>query len=648
MTSTAMRLGGRLAGGAAAFAAVLALTCWVPGTVANSNDVFAAGDPAPTVASPIVPLTNRISVYNVLNLPGATASIVTVYVNDVLRATRATGGQDTVSVNTGLLTAGQVVTATQTVNGIESPKSAPVTVAFSDPPVTTNWLQASSLPLGLTDHQAIYLNGYVYAIGGRSNASDADTYATNTVYYAAVNTDGSIGAWAQTTNLPVARAVHGAAAYNGRIYAWGGWTQYYPTINTCIYASQNPDGTLGAWTLSATTIPDSATPETQMDAFGRGTLNFGDVLYIINGEDNSGTSQNSCYYSKLTAGGDYGPWTLTSVTENNSWFHGVCVIPGTTQNYLYRVAGNYRGTTEQGMYRTTINADGSLAAWVRDPVDTPSARYEHAMAVVDDRLFMLCGLAGATSTNTVFYTRVDPDTGAVSGWRTGSPYPIAISRNAAVAYQTSGKWYVLGVSGGGYTRTGVRDPRCYYAEIAVDTDGDGVGDPTDNCPTLWNQTQADADGDGVGDVCDDCPGTPGGAQVGPDGCMKGDFDHDGDVDAGDFSIFLGAFGRSAGGAGFRADCDFDADGMVTLADYQVWMGYYRQYVGRPSADPPMGAPGDVNADGRLDLADFAALQECMPEPAERAFPCVAQFDYDGNGVVDLIDYEAFVALLGGP
>jgi hypothetical protein len=129
---------------------------------------------------------------------------------------------------------------------------------------------------------------------------------------------------------------------------------------------------------------------------------------------------------------------------------------------------------------------------------------------------------------------------------------------------------------------------------------------------------------------------------------RGDLDFSSAVDAADFAVFLGAFGRSAGGAGFRADCDFDADGMITLADYQVWLGYYREFIGSPSAEPPMGEAGDVNADGRVDLTDFAALQECVPAPAERAFPCVAQFDFDGSGAVDLLDYHAFTAQLSGP
>lgn len=42
-------------------------------------------------------------------------------------------------------------------------------------------------------------------------------------------------------------------------------------------------------------------------------------------------------------------------------------------------------------------------------------------------------------------------------------------------------------------------------DAGIDSDGDGVPDLRDNCPSIPNADQSDLDGDGVGDVCDNCP-----------------------------------------------------------------------------------------------------------------------------------------------
>ena len=43
---------------------------------------------------------------------------------------------------------------------------------------------------------------------------------------------------------------------------------------------------------------------------------------------------------------------------------------------------------------------------------------------------------------------------------------------------------------------------CMCIGTLIDTDGDGVTDADDNCPSVSNSDQADLDGDGMGDVCD--------------------------------------------------------------------------------------------------------------------------------------------------
>ena len=215
------------------------------------------------------------------------------------------------------------------------------------------------------------------------------------------------------------------------------------TLNGCWYADQNPDGTLGAWVTSGVTIPDNTDVSpagTQMDAMGRGVMIFDGTLYLINGEWDNGDSfgnTNNCYYSTITPTGDFGEWILTTPTNtvDGSWFHGVAAIEGTTENYMYRVAGNYRGTNEWDMYRSVIQTDGSLGEWVEEPLHLPEQRYEIACAVAENKwLFAICGLYGSTPNNTTYYTAIDPATGAFNEWRLGPEYPETVCRNCAVTY----------------------------------------------------------------------------------------------------------------------------------------------------------------------------------------------------------------------
>jgi subtilisin-like proprotein convertase family protein len=72
-------------------------------------------------------------------------------------------------------------------------------------------------------------------------------------------------------------------------------------------------------------------------------------------------------------------------------------------------------------------------------------------------------------------------------------------------------------------------------EPQTDTDGDGIPDSTDNCPSIANVDQSDLDNDNIGDVCDDdidgdsilngddnCPNTPNADQADSNGNGIGD------------------------------------------------------------------------------------------------------------------------------
>lgn len=100
-----------------------------------------------------------------------------------------------------------------------------------------------------------------------------------------------------------------------------------------------------------------------------------------------------------------------------------------------------------------------------------------------------------------------------------------------------------------------------YWKPNIDTDGDGVFDDDDNCPSDANADQADADSDSIGDACDPYTDSDGdGVEEAFDNCPSvsnpGQFDTYPDQDGLGQSITLGD----------ACDNDIDNDGIINIDD----------------------------------------------------------------------------------
>ncbi|MHC4660986.1 MAG: hypothetical protein ACYS8W_04795 [Planctomycetota bacterium] len=124
---------------------------------------------------------------------------------------------------------------------------------------------------------------FLYVIGGQENASDAPGGTAN-VFYAPVNPDGSLGNWAETSPLPDARIGHTAAVAKGNIYVVGGLDVDGNATDRVFFAPINPDGSLGAFSLATSSL---------REAVGfHASFTFGSKLYVLGGLNSSSTDPN--------------------------------------------------------------------------------------------------------------------------------------------------------------------------------------------------------------------------------------------------------------------------------------------------------------------------------------------------------------------
>src|SRR5690606_15490174 len=124
-----------------------------------------------------------------------------------------------------------------------------------------SWNTGSALNTARYLHGVEIWNGYIYAIGGCSSISSGSCASrTNSVEYAPLYSDGSLGVWRQTDTLNTARDTHSTAVYGGHIYVLGGCSagNCSTDLDSIEYTSINSAGSLADGSWSSGTSMSSA------------------------------------------------------------------------------------------------------------------------------------------------------------------------------------------------------------------------------------------------------------------------------------------------------------------------------------------------------------------------------------------------------
>lgn len=296
------------------------------------------------------------------------------------------------------------------------------------------------LPMGNYYSGVTVANGYMYVVGG----ANASATPVNTVYYIPLNADGTLDAvagWKTTTPLPEPRIMLNdqVFAYNNYLYAIGGSANSSTHLNTVLYAKINADGTVGAW-QTGRPLPAARSFAGIIPVNGRVLVNGGfDVA-----------DRNTNYSAEIRPDGSLGPWLTITTLDTTRNFHravtsgeyvysvsrfagqSVAGAPTTPTSQLgtFRnlnvdlptlqyamAAGLLRGKIVAAAGRTTDNVplnpasiqtskilpDGSLAAWQTAATPYPVAVADVDGAAYNGRLYVAGGrtvFSGSTPTPT--------------------------------------------------------------------------------------------------------------------------------------------------------------------------------------------------------------------------------------------------------
>ncbi|MBI5526165.1 MAG: hypothetical protein HY897_07505 [Deltaproteobacteria bacterium] len=187
----------------------------------------------------------------------------------------------------------------------------------------TSWTPAPDFPKPIHAHNMMAYNDYLYVIGGISTSGPY----LDDVYYSRINQDGSLGQWNTSQKFAIARGLHTSTLFAGNLYLIGGGDSAIGYKDDVQYAPINADGTVGAWNMSSTHLPNTLAGLASVAANG---------YLIATGGYNAGGYASGVWATPVKPAGDIGSFPTASSLLTQKAGHSSVFYSG----YLYVIGGS--------------------------------------------------------------------------------------------------------------------------------------------------------------------------------------------------------------------------------------------------------------------------------------------------------------------
>ncbi len=294
----------------------------------------------------------------------------------------------------------------------------------ADGSVGTFAVSANNYTTNRQEHTTIALAGYLYVMGGNNGGS-----FLNTVQYAPINADGSIGVWSTSTNFTTARFGHASIAYNNKLYIIGGCNAGACSswLGDVQYTSIDPAGVTS--TYSTTTSLSST-------RFGHASVTYNGYLYVVGGNV-GGSFSGNISYAPINSNGTVGAWATAGTFTTARYlltavaYNGHMYIMGGTD-------GTYRNITQYA----PINSNGTLGTINSTTTTFAGVRSTFASVAYNGYMYVTGGYNGTTSISSIQYAPIDSNGNITTTWTAGTNMSANINGHAVVAFNN--KLYRLG------------------------------------------------------------------------------------------------------------------------------------------------------------------------------------------------------------